>query len=219
MGKSNNGIYGQISGRVGNLVWYTVGGQGRVRGVGERTASLTDAQQVNCNSMAVLMNFFKYIKPFLKVGFINQTKGTLLNYHNVATAVNKNIAILQSENGAKINYEQVLISQGAALTAQNASVEQTTEGIKFSWEYDPEAHWESKADQVMMMAYFPEINDCVFVTSGARRLEGHDLLEIHPQYANETVELYISFVTDDRTDVAKSTYLGRFNSSFTTPGE
>jgi hypothetical protein len=209
MGKSYNGIYGPISGRVGNLVWYTARGQGRVRGVGERTAKLTDSQHLNCNRMSVLMKLFKNIKPFLKVGFINETKGTLLNYHNVATACNKGDAISELNGQVVIDYPNLILSRGNALEPQQPLVEKTTAGLKFSWDYDVIGHWESRADQVMMMAYFPETHDAKFVISGARRSSGQDLLEIHHSFANRPIEIYISFVSDDRTRVATSRYLGR----------
>jgi hypothetical protein len=208
MGKSNNGIYGPISGRVANLVWYTVRGQGRVRSLGEHTAILSGPQNLNCNKMSVLMKFFKNIKPFLKVGFINETAGTLLNYHNVATACNKTNAVSQVEDALLIDYANVILSRGSALEAQNPSVEKTAIGLRFSWDYNPDEHWYSRTDQVMMMAYFPESNDAEFVTSGARRSAGQDFLNIHSAYANRLMEIYISFVTDDRTDVANSMYLG-----------
>jgi hypothetical protein len=209
MGKSKHGIYGPISGRVGNLVWYTARGQGRVRGVGERTAKLTGSQQQNCNKMSVLMNFFKNIKPFLKVGFINETTGTLLNYHNVATAYNKSNAVVQVNETLVIDYSNVTLSKGNALAPQAPRVQKSEGGLTFSWNYEPLEHWQSRADQVMMMVYFPETNDAEFVTSGAKRSSGQDFLKIHPSYADKAMEIYISFVSDDRTGVATSMYLGR----------
>jgi hypothetical protein len=209
MGKSNNGIYGPVSGRVGNLVWYVARGQGRVRGVGERTAKLTDSQHLNCNKMSLLMKFFKYIKPFLKVGFINETKGTLLNYHNVATACNKTNAVTHVDGMPVIDYANLILSRGNLLEPQQALVERTEDGLKFSWDYDPIKHWPWRADQVMMMAYFPDSNDAEFTTSGARRSAGEDFLKIHPSYGGKAMEIYISFVSDDRTNVATSIYLGR----------
>jgi hypothetical protein len=210
MGKTKNGIYGPVSGLVANLVWYEARGQGRVRGVGVRKAKLTGPQHLNCNKMTVLMDFFKNIKPFLRVGFINETKDTLLNYHNVATACNKSNAIIQVDDNVVIDYPNVILSRGNALKPLNPSVEKTTGGMQFSWDYDPIEHWDSRADQVMLMAYFPESNQAEYVTSGARRSAGQDYLDIHSSFANQPMEIYISFVLDDRTDVATSMYLGRF---------
>ncbi|MDB5020478.1 MAG: hypothetical protein JWQ28_1605, partial [Pedobacter sp.] len=44
---------------------------------------------------------------------------------------------------------------------------------------------------------------------GAKRNSGQDFLKIHPSYADKAMEIYISFVSDDRTRVATSMYLGR----------
>jgi hypothetical protein len=209
MGKAKKGIYGPITGKVNNLVWFTRYGQDYVRSKGVRTAPLSTLQKANCGDMAVLMAFFKNIKPFLKVGFANQAIGTTLNYHNVATAYNKTNAIHHVEGKAEINFAQVLLSDGIALEPQQAAMTRTEQGLKFTWAYDALLDWESGKDQTMLMAYFPKSKDAVYICSGARRSEGKDLLEIHPSIRGQRMEVYLAFITDERTDVSRSLYLGQ----------
>jgi hypothetical protein len=211
MGKAKNGIYGPISGKVSNLVWFRRYGQDYVRTKGERTAPLSTLQKANCSDMAVLMAFFKSIKPFLKVGFGNLALGTTLNYHNIATAINKMNAMQLVDGKVEMNFSQVLLSAGDAVEPRDPQVELSERGLEFTWAYDGVAEWGSRKDQTMLMAYFPESNDATYVCSGARRADGKDLLELHVSDLNKHMEVYLAFVTDDRTDVSKSIYLGRIN--------
>jgi hypothetical protein len=211
MAKAKNGINGAITGRVGNLVFYELNGENVVRGIGVRTAKLSVAQTANCNNMLALMRFFKTTKAFLRVGFAKEAKGTTRNFHNIATAYNKMHALIQQDGKPAIDYSKVLLSRGTALEPENAMVEATEIGLKFSWDFDETANWSSKNDQVMLMAYFPEVDEAIYVTHGARREALEDTLKIHTSYLTKRMEVYISFVSDGRENVSSSVYLGRIN--------
>jgi len=43
--------------------------------------------------MKAVMQVFSKIKPFLRTGFINETRGTTQSYFNVATAYNRRHAV------------------------------------------------------------------------------------------------------------------------------
>jgi hypothetical protein len=211
MGKARNGIFGAVNGKVGNLVFYKLHGEDVVRQLGERTGKLSAAQQANCSKMALIVSLFSKIKPFLKVGFGIEARGTNKNYHNLATAYNKANAFEMQEGKPVLKYEQLLLSYGDLKPPRAATLEVLNGGIRFSWAYEEQEDWASRNDQVMMMAYFPDDNEASFSISGARRSKQSDLLDIHSSYSEKRTELYISFVSDDRGSVATSIYLGRIN--------
>jgi hypothetical protein len=211
MGKVKNGIYGPISGKLSNLVWFSRYGQDYVRTKGVRTAALSAAQEANCKDMAVLMALFKNIKPFLKAGFENQGHGTTLNYHNIATARNKKTAIVLIDGKPEIDFQKLLLAEGNALAPQAPSMLLSAEGIEFTWDYDNLVDWRFRNDQAMLIAYFPESNDAIFETSGAKRAQGKDLLRIPSILLNRRMEVYLAFVKDTRRDVSRSFYMGRVN--------
>lgn len=208
MGKSKNGIFGSVNGKVGNLVFYKLHGEDLVRTLGQRTGKLSRAQLANCEKMSLIVKLFSKIKPFLKVGFGNEAKGTNKNYHNLATAYNKANAIDTVNEQPELNFGKIRLSQGSAIPAKGATVKFVDEGLQFSWSYDEQEDWDGRKDQVMMMAYFPDDQEASFVTSGARRKAGVDVLELHPSFRHKRMETYISFVSDDRESVATSVYLG-----------
>jgi hypothetical protein len=212
MGKAKNGIYGPISGKVKNMVWFTRYGVDYVRTKGKRTAPLSAQQKANCSDMKILMAFFKNMKPFLKAGFAQQVAGTPLNYHNVATAYNKIHALRMVDGKAEIDFAEVLLSAGNAKKPQDAQVQLSEKGLEFTWAYDAIEDWESRKDQAMLMAYFPESNEAIYDCSAARRSEAKDLLELHATYLNRQMEVYVAFTTADRADVSTSVYLGSIKS-------
>jgi len=211
MGKAKYGVYGPITGKLSNLVWFSRYGRDYVRTKGERTAPLSPAQKTNCRDMAVLMDFFKNMKPFLKAGFGHLAVGTTLNYHNLATACNKTQAIIQEGDQSRIDFEAVLLSDGGALEPLDPIVQLSENGLEFTWAYDDVADWTSKTDQVMLMAYFPETNEAVYTTSGAKRNEMRDVLALPPSLRSKRMEIYMAFQNDERTDASRSLYLGELN--------
>jgi hypothetical protein len=211
MGKAKNGIFGAISGKVGDVVFYNLNGEDLVRKLGKKNENLSPAQLANCEKMGLIVNLFRKIKPFLKAGFGNEAKGTNKNYHNIATSYNKAQAIDLIDGKPVMNYEKVRLSQGIALSPKEPKLEIVNAGLRFSWAYNENEDWASRNDQVMMMAYFPDENEAIYITSGARRSTMQDTLEIHPSYKQKRMEIYVSFIADDRESVATSVYLGRIN--------
>jgi hypothetical protein len=211
MGKANNGILGAVSGKVGNLIFYVQSGQACVRTAGKRYAALTPAEQINTGKMSLLMNFFRPIKPFLKLGFGCFDSHNKLNYHNRATAYNKTNAIDLVHGNPQIAFNRVLLSQGTGLPAENADVKMVEGALQYSWTYDPEQDWQAGMDQVMLMAYFPDENCAVYELAGAKRAACAAVLQLPNSYLGKRMEVFIAFASWDRERIADSVYLGRIN--------
>lgn len=210
MGKVKHGMFGPVTGKVRNLVYYQRGEENLVRIKGTRDAPLTAEELVNTGKMTGLMKFFKYIKPFLEAGFSNSVKGTNWNYHNMATSYNKVHVDGLTDGLAHLDYASVLLSMGPGLAPQDASFVLDDHTVRFTWEWDP-AEWEAGSDQVMMMAYLPDKNYAVYETAGAKRSAGEDQLQMDPSHRQERMEIFISFVSKNRDTVSNSVYLGRIN--------
>jgi len=69
MGKLKNGAFGHVSGRIGNLVCYTVNGENLVREVGQNSTPPTERKLANYQRMAVVNQFQKSLLPVLNIGF------------------------------------------------------------------------------------------------------------------------------------------------------
>ena len=211
MAKANNGILGAVRGKVGNLIFYIQAGEACVRIAGKRRAALTPAERINTEKFALLMNLFRPMKPFLKLGFSSPDRSSKQNYHNRATAFNRKHAVKLVNGRPEIAFEKVLLAQGTGLRATDAEASLVAGALQFTWSYDPEADWEAGADQAMFMAYFPESDYAVYELAGAKRATCADVLQLPNSLLTQRMELYIAFASTDRERIADSVYLGRIN--------
>lgn len=203
-----NGILGAVNGKISNVVSYTLNDQEIVRSIGVNKNAPTPKQLNNKLQMKIIMDFFYNMDPLLKTGFSPKAKGTTKNYHNLAIAYNKPGALKGFYPDVQVDYTKVTISAGDLPQPINPLVERLAAGLKFSWETEG-LTWPYNHDQVMLLAYAPAIKKHAFISSGARRTEGEVILEISPEMQDEELEVYISFVSDDRLRVADSLYLGK----------
>lgn len=203
-----NGILGAANGKISNLVTYTLNDQEIMRSIGVNKKAPTVNQLNNKLQMKVIMRFLNNMDTLLQTGFNPKARGTTKNYHNLAIAYNKPNALKGFYPEVEIDYSKIIISVGDLPQAVNPVVEFVAAGLKFSW--DAEGYtWPYNQDQVMLMAYAPAKNEYVYLSSGARRAEGKEVLEITPSMRNQVLEVYISFVSDDRQNAADSLYLGQ----------
>lgn len=205
-----NGILGAANGKIANVVTYTLNGQEIVKSIGVNKKAPTEKQLNNKLQMKVMMSFFSALDNLLQTGFNPKAKGTTKNYHNLAVAYNKPNALKGFYPEVEIDYPKIIISVGDLPQPENPVVEPIEDGLKFSWNVET-LTWPYNQDQVMLLAYAPAIKEHVFISSGARRMEGGAILKITPAMRNQLLEVYISFVSDDRQKVADSLYLGQIS--------
>ena len=208
MGKLLGGIYGPITGTTGNITSYMLNGQNVTRMKTHPRTKSSEKQLNNEMRMKVISDFFHDMKIFLKAGFSAAAKNTTKNYYNIAVSYNKQHALTGFYPDVEINYSKVLLSDGDLLPAENPTVNRVAGGIEFSWDTDGYA-WGNGSDQVMVLAYFPETSQAVSFSYGARRLEGKEFLPLSNDHIELPAEVYISFVSPDRYEVARSMYLGQ----------
>ena len=204
----SNGSSGVATGKVANVVYYQLNGQKVIRGIGVKKKIKSKKLLAQQNCIKVLMQLFNKIKPFIKAGFKNEAAGTIYNYHNLATAYNRKHAITLSDQQATLHYDKLRLSQGHAALPAAPVVIPGPEGLRFTWDIQSELPWSATQDQVMMLAWFPEINEALFSTAGALRSSGSDQLPLPPSFRKLQMEVYMAFVSQDRESVSNSIYLG-----------
>lgn len=207
MGKLLNGLYGPLVGTTSNVTSYMLNGQNVTRMVRHKRTKTSEGQKNNEMRMKLINDFFRSMKKFLKAGFSEQARNTTKNYYNIAVSYNKINALKGVYPDLDIDYPNVLLSDGYLLAAENPAVIRTAEGLAFTWDTDG-YFWENGSDQVMVLAYFPEAKRTSTFVYGAKRMEGKELLPLPTDLMEQPAHVYISFVSADRTEVARSTYLG-----------
>lgn len=207
MGKLLNGMYGPSTGTTGNITSYMLNGQNITRMKRTQRTHSSEKQLNNELRMKVLNNFFYSMKLYLKAGFSLIAKGTTKNYYNLAIAYNKKDALQGYYPDIVMDFPNVILSDGRLLPAENPMATRTVDGITFSWDNDSPL-WENGADQTMLMAYFPTSETVECRLYGSKRSEGQELMTLQERLREEPAHVYIFFVSPDRSEVSKSSYLG-----------
>jgi len=159
---------------------------------------------------SLISTFFKQISYYIKVGFELETNLSL-NANNIAAPYHRKNALTGVYPDRIIDYSKVLLTRGKMPAPENATVTVTDVGFAFKWDADVELHGKHYSDQIMLMAYFTEIKKAVFVTGGAQRHTGSDLLVPHGIKRGTPAEIYVSFIENNRKSISNSIYLGQVN--------
>lgn len=205
MGKITNGIFGGVSGKIGNIIGYELNKQKVIRTIGINNKPPTAKQLNNRQQMKVIMVFFSPIENLIRTGFNPKAKNTTKNFHNLAISCNKPYALIGFYPNVEIDFSKIVFSKGNLPQPINAEAKLIDNHIEFTWDAT------KSKDQVMLLVYSPESKLSCYTNSGARKSAGKELLELKHNMRNEQLEVYISFVSDDREDVADSLYLGSIN--------
>jgi len=212
MGILKNGITGDFIGRAGNLVGYMLNGQNVIRTIGTSNKPKTEAQLNNLMQMEVINDFFYRMDGFLQKSFGPSCLGTVHNYQNLSIHYNKPHALKGYYPNVEIDYSKIVFSVGNLPQPVGAKLEWVDEGLKFIWDADAHTSFPECRDQVMMLVYFTDKDqnkrDVIYETSGAKRFKGFDILPVPSFYRDRSMEAYMTFIAEDRSDLSNSLYIG-----------
>lgn len=211
MGSLNNGPFSSFNGKIGNLVSYTLNGKNVVRTIGALTKPPTPAQLANQMRMGVVNAFLKPITGFINSGFEFVAAGTTKNPYNEAVSYNKKNAVQGDYPEISIDYSKALVSMGELSPALNPGIAIMPEGIEFTWDLAPAAPSRSKTDRTMLLLFFPDQAEAIYILSGAQRKERRDAVELTAEYLARRIEAYIAFVAADRKSVSDSVWVESLN--------
>lgn len=211
MAIAENGPFGVHRGKLENTVYYILNGQQIARKIGRTTKPPTSGKLQHWAKVKLVNTFLSTIKDFLRTGFGPESLGTTKNAFNMAVGMNFRSLVKGTYPGLEIDYPQLIVSKGKLKPAQNPSVAVEDAGLRFSWDTDPRMSFAEASEQAMLLAYFPEHGKSVSKPFGAARQLGTDLLALPEALCTAYMEVYISFIAADRTQVSDSLYLGSVN--------
>jgi len=208
-----SGPFVGFSGTVDGITYYTLP-DGRTCAKRKNRPSSkppTQLQLVNRADTALVSKFMKSFKDFISVGYQLEAKKNHQNPHNMMVRYIRKNAIEGVYPNRKINLSKVLVANGKLPAAAETSVTVTDQGLTFNWSTELVPRLSLHSDQVMMLAYFPEIQETAYVLAGAQRYAGTDFLHLTGVKRGLKAEVYIAFITDDHTGISDSVYLGQYN--------
>lgn len=197
------------SGKLGNTVSYELNGKMVTRGIGENKKKRSKLQLAVMQKTKRVSEFLNPLMSFITVGFEIEGKKAKAHPQNPAFVYNWKNATIGKYPKIRIDFEKALLTKGELPVSSGIGIMLVEEGVKFSWdsETDPEGgHW---SDQVMMLAYFPDSNIAKFSTAGVNRYVGKDVLPLVLEKKSAPMELYISFISNDRKRISNSMHVGK----------
>lgn len=207
MAQASKGILGNISGTVGTVVGTTWRGKSvlRSRPDKKKNRRKSEKQAIQQAKFALASSFQQVMKDLLEIGF--KTTAVGITGQNKAMGHMLKKAITGTYPDLQIAYNKVLISQGTLHNAFDTKVSVATkESIQFTWTNNSIVSNANENDQVLMAAFCPELN-CVVFRTGSNRNTGTDALQM-PGFSGKTVHTWVSFITEDDSDIATSFYTG-----------
>lgn len=197
-------------GRVGDRVYYVLNGQVVCRTIGVKpNKNPTQAELAARQVTSMYADFHHAAQDFLRVGYNLTSLAENSNYHNECRKYFQ-AAVAGSYPDRRIEYKDLLVTHGEIPMVEDAAVVLRETGLEFSWKPDSHTRGMHYTDQVMMLAYFPELKKSRYITAGAQRHYGKATLELHGIPYGQTAEIFISFIEDNHKSISNSQYLGQF---------
>lgn len=139
MARVTNLILEGLSGSLGELVFYKVGGKTYSRrkpGKQSKTtkAETSEIKRISQSVSTQAHKFLKNITHILRFGYQNHENGASRPYHAAVSYTMKNSFKFEGTTASKVlDISLVKVSRGSLLGPQDPKVERVSEGIKFTW--------------------------------------------------------------------------------------
>lgn len=211
MARLPKGLFGGFSGKLGDLVGYSLNGRDMVRTIGKSTKPPTVKQLAVRQKIAILNRELSAMLAVINAGFELAVKGTDKNPFNEAVSYNFKHACAGSYPNISIDYSRLLVSKGSLPPAFEPKVNILPGGLEFTWGLDPLVHDNILNDRAMLLIYYPDPDhlpasneQVVCVLIGAQRRALKDFIELAPAYLTAPMVCYIAFVAEGGKSVSNS---------------
>jgi hypothetical protein len=203
-----NGLLGNSSKTIGNIVTYTSGGQQIARTKPSHYSDAkTENQQLQRVAFALILSMFRLISPAVKVAF-PERQGKHSAY-NVFMKENVPVAVTGALGSQSINFSSVIAGKGSLLKPRNvALISDITDRIDISWDNNTNNTTGFGTDKAVITVFNPTKNEAeTDIFSAQRQTAGHNL-SVPSSWQGDTVHVYVSFVSGDNGKASDSVYAG-----------
>lgn len=203
MGKSTMGVFGNVSGKVGNVNFRT--SQGRTI---ESAYRATIANPRTAKQVAAREQFAAYSQRLAKFAPVaaDTAKGWYRYGNSFSNLFKGNYPDFITEHGGDYepNFSKLILSKGNGFALTGASASEDSGNIACSWNYDSAETPLNGNDPIYVVAYNSAKDICVYGVGIAKRSDRSAALVMPSSFSGDNVEVFI---------FAKSVTTGEFNNS------
>lgn len=190
MAYSKEGVLGNFTGRLGNLVVYQMNGKTVVRQMPVRKKGIVSPHLKEAQGhFSKIMSVMQATKPFIKRGFNDLAEGKFV----FQRALSENLKLFK-EAGNPDNLEWLQLSWGERAGAKDLAVSVVGNEATISWGEAEEGKPSAKDDAVMLLA----INETTLETTdnwkAGNRSKGQASLRLPKIGAGQQVLVFIAFL-------------------------
>jgi len=209
MGTYKKGVLGPFSGKIGTVIGSTWNGIEYMRSLPKAsTKAATDSQLINRAKFGLVNGFLGPIIALLVMGYKSIAVGK--TGFNMAASHLISEGITGVYPDFAINYAKVVFSRGGLEGVWNAAAASSLAGqIEISWDDNSGFGTAKPADKLVALIYNPAKSKFVYtLENGALRSAGSDIISMPAQFAGDTVQVWIAFMSSDKTSFSTSMYVG-----------
>ncbi|MCI1647030.1 MAG: DUF6266 family protein [Bacteroides sp.] len=203
MGTIKQGILGDFSGKVGNVIGYKRNGVNYLRAQAACISNpRTKEQQKQREKFSAAMCFLKAVNPFIRIGYKNYTQGRTA--YNTALSYLLKRAIVVNGEQKEINFKQAMVSIGFLMPVFNASAKYDNNKMIFQWEDNSGTGNAEATDVAMLLVYNKEKGISLYNMIAATRADSFAQIDLPEEWGKNTLIPYLSFTSTDGEEVANS---------------
>ncbi len=203
MGTIKQGVFGELSGKVGNVVGYKRKGVNRLR---IQAASIsnpkTPKQQMQRGKISIAVNFLKTINPYIRIGYKNYAKGNMT--YNAAMSYIMRRAIIEEGGTNVLDFKRIMVSIGFLTTVPDATATMEDDVIIFRWADNSGMGNAESTDIAMLLVYNKERELAIYDTDAATRTDTYAQISLPKEWSSDTMISYLSFRSINGEEVSNS---------------
>ena len=208
MGKIRKGILGGFSGKVGTVIGASWKGIAYMRSLPQNVRNpRTELQRKQRSKFSITIDLLKPMTAFLRIGW--KLYANRQSAFNAATSYTLDNAITGTYPDFEIDASKVLVSRGSLTPALNAAANSVDGKLTITW-VDNSGSGSAKAtDKALTAVSNASKGVAITNTAGRERSTGTQTVELPADWAGDSVEVYLGFISDNGKDVSNSVYLGK----------
>jgi hypothetical protein len=211
MAKIRKGILGPVSGKIGPVVGGTWKGIPYIKTAPKPTKKKKKKRtpaQIAAQEKLKFMNLILVpFHPYITVGFANEAAQQ--TEISAAFSVNYYTMISGVYPALEADYSKLVLSLGKLPMVNGIEIGlHDPETLKLTWKDDTIKN-AAFDDQLMLVAYAPELDRTFGFTGGVSRSQKQCTVKIEGSFVGKVLEVYLSMTSFNRKAVANSVYLGK----------